>query len=523
MRNWIKCNAFSLTLSFAIVLLQIIVSVSLATGARPGHVWTGMGWQFADDQAIYLGYVEQIRSGALGLVSLSLPQPQNSFWHPTYVAVGLFARASGLPSAFAYRLSLWFSSVFSVLILHSVSRAVSKNERDASVATLLIIISGGLGWLGVLVLLGAPPSGNGWGLADIGTEAFFFESIFAAPHLPLSIALLPFVLLRIWKSAISAPSIASRRMGWLATLILVLIHPYVVPILCLFVLFAWAYNKQGVTRASVRRYLPYAAAIFIGALPHAWGQIANDASRGLLMRNSLPIKPVWLWALVFAPWIAIVGVRMRQRIWIKKEDVWIVLWVAASICAIALPFKWDNKLAISWHAALVWLGLPVLVLLRDKFLRVRIMEIACVFILSMSSLYIFMQQLPYFRGNISDRLPMYVNASDMAAWQWTRENTAPTSFVLPPDIFAGIWAPPFMQRSVWIGHPMDTPDYDAKKDALPSIRTLTPEEMTAFLDQEKISVILTSDEIQTAQFLSHLGEMWRLGANFNGHGVIVRN
>ncbi len=506
-----------------LVSMQIAVTVALATGAGPGKVWTGGTWQEANDQAIYIGDVEQIRSGALGVKDLYAPMPQTPFWHPTFVLIGLVARITGMSSVVALTGALWLATAAAVFLLHSVSRAMAKNEQDASMATLLILVAGGFGWVATIVWQGADIPWRGHVLPDLASEAFLSPNLYMGPHVILAYGLLPYVLLCLWRSATSDSALPTDRAGWVAAFAVTLVHPYVVPTIGLFIVISLAWNGRRAFWNAARSYVPYGVAMCVGAIPHVWSQFANASARGLLMQNNCPIEPVWIWFFAFAPWIGFILARLSFRMKLRRDEMWIPIWLVAAILAVALPFKWDIKIAESWHAALVWLAIPVLVLLRDRFCRVRIMTVACVVILSISSVLELTQQLPYARGIISDKLPMYANASDMDAWKWVRANTPPTVRVLPPNEFVGIWSAPFMQRSSWIGHPFDTPDYEAKKTVLPTIPTMKASDLVAFLDSENIGVILTPTQYQTEQYVMRLsGTSWHIGANFDGAGVLIR-
>ena len=510
-------------MAVALVSLQVAVAVALATGAGPGKVWTGGTWQESLDQAIYVGYVEQVRDGAYGLQNFYAPLTERPFWHPTYVAIGLLARVTGLSSVAALTGTLWLATAAAVFVLHAVSRALARNERDASMATLLILVSGGFGWVAVLLWPGADFPWKGHPLPDLASEAFLSPNLYMGPHVILAYALLPYVLLCLWRAATSGTTAVPGRAGWIAAFVLALIHPYALPTIGFFLAFAFALNVRTSPWRLARRYVPYGVAMLAGIVPHVWGQFANAAARDLLLENNCPITPVWVWLLAFAPWIALVAARRVLRIALRTEELWIPIWLASAFLAVALPFKWDIKMAESWHAALVWLAIPVLVILRDRLCRVRVMAVALVAILSISSVLGLANQLPYGRRELSDRLPMYVADTDMAAWRWVRENTSRDARVFPSSFFAGGWSPAFTQRSTWIGHPFATPDYESKRALFPTVLAMDPPSLSAFLDGEGIDVVLASIQYQTDQYASKLDPArWHVGAQFGPATAFVR-
>ena len=520
---WSVKNRFPLLAALFLVSVQIAVSIALSMGAGQDRLWNGAFWQNADDFAVYLGDVEQIRGGAFGMVNFYAPLPQERFWHPLYVIIGLAARVTGITSFAALSISLWLATASAVFLIHAVSRAMTNNERDASMATLVILVTGGFGWMAAVGWTGGrPPWANGV-MPDMNSESFFFPALFMGPHIILSIGLLPFFLLRIWQTATSHAASAFRWTGWIAGLALAFIHPYVVPIVGLFMIISWLRNPHVFAWRSIKTYACYGTAVLLGIIPHAIGQFTNWNARRLLVENALPISPAWLWILTFVPWLALIALRFFRRDSLNKKEEWLLLWLSASFMAIALPFKWDIKLAISWHAAAVWLSIPILRIIRDRMKGFWEISIACVIVLSISSVFMLTRQLPYLRGNISAVLPMYVGMVDMEAWQWIKKHTPVTSRVLPPSVFIGIWSGPYMQRSVWIGHGMETPNFEDKKTMLPHIPSMSPADLVSFLDAEKINVILTSDSGMADQYRRSLaGTSWHVGMQLDSVCVLIR-
>lgn len=523
MRAWIRRNAFPVGMVLSLVALQAAVAFALSAGGGPGRVWNGATWKNTSDFAIYLGYVEQIRDGAIGLRNLYAPFRQLPFWHPFYVVVGLFSRVTGLSGIASVWAFQFASTTASVFLLHAVSRKTAKNERDASMATLLISLAGGLGWVVMLVWTKNIPTWLNAQSPDMGTEAFFFPTLFMGPHISLSLGLLPFLLRSMWGGAVSPTTRRERSAGWMAALALALVHPYVLPIIGIFLVGSAIRNASSSPIGFVRSHTGYAAALILGAIPHAWGLVANQESRSLLTENILPLRPVWFWAVVLLPWIALVISRFARRVPVRRDEEWIAVWLVSSLVAIALPFAWDQKLVVSWHAALVWLALPSIVSLRRSACGTGVTALAVVCVLSISSLFVLVRQVPFLNQRLADSMPMYVRSSDVEAWAWVKENMPADARVLPTDPFSGTWGAAYMVRPVWIGHAIDTPDYEKKISALSSVPTLSRSNLLDFLDREDIDVILTGDSGRTHWYAETLaGTSWRVGAQFDESGVIIR-
>ncbi len=522
MRDWIKRNKFPLVVAVSLIAIQSAVFVALANGGAPGRIWSGTAFQNANDQAIYIGYVEQVRDGALGLRNLYAPFPQKSFFHPFYVAVGLLARLSRISSGGALIVALWIATACTVFLLHAVSRHLAKSEREASVATLLVVFCGGFGWVPLLWYHGHVSMFGGQ-IPDVNSQGFLFPTLFMGPHIPLAYGLLPYVLLSVWKSSILQGTPSSRWSGWIAALVLTLICPYVIPIVVILLVASVVLNAKKLPSAALWTHAAYGLFMALGAVPHVWSFLANWESRGLLLENNLPLSPVWLWILVFCPWIFLAAVRLYRRCPIREEETWLVVWVVATVIVVLLPFQWDQKLITSWHALLVWFGLPVLMPMWNWLARVRILLVAAVGIMCVSSAYVVTRQLPFRPGSDIGLLPMYVLETDMQAWRWVENNTRPDVRALCQDEFTGIWGAPFMQRSVWMGHPIDTPQFAEKMELLRTIPSMSSPDLVAFLDREAVGAILTSRQSQTDRYLAQLaGTPWHVAAQFGGSAVIVR-
>jgi heme/copper-type cytochrome/quinol oxidase subunit 3 len=119
---------------------------------------------------------------------------------------------------------------------------MTKDERDARIATATIVLGGGIGWMVVVyqALNGIFPADFS-APADVTSETFFFPTIIGGAHIMLSTALLAYGLHRLWIEL--EPDSRSHTRSLVSITALFAIHPYFVPLIGLYVLVLVAYKR----------------------------------------------------------------------------------------------------------------------------------------------------------------------------------------------------------------------------------------------------------------------------------------
>lgn len=501
MFDWIKHNRFPLILSLGLVVMEMAIAGLLFASAGPNRVWLGDTIQSPSDQAVYLGDIEQIKSGALGLVNFYAPLPQALFWHPVYVMLGFLARLTGWSAIFTHEFGRWLATIIAIFLLHGVSRRLTKNERDAAWATGLVALGGGLGW--VWAVAGHVITfGPGNVIPDLTSETFFFPTLLMGAHVILAFGLFPYSLQRIWRAIVSSENI---RWSWLAPCILIFIHPYVIPVMGLVGLAAIGSAWRKTRRIPWRTAIPFLIGGLIALAPHVWTELANPSRRFLLLQNDLSLGSPVVWLFAFGPWLGLLAWRWHRRIALKEEERWLIAWVAAAALALLLPFAWKRKIAEGLGAAVLWLCLPIVFRIRDALHRLgRLQLAACSVLVCLSPLMLLRSQVAWAGSGIGRGDELFVTRDVMQSWTWIRGHTPQDTTVLTDDAWIGTWTPTYAQRHVWIGHEQETPDWQKRLDALRVLDTGNLDEIRGALPLDS-DLLLVTKPTNISRFSAMLG------------------
>lgn len=516
MRTWLKRNRFPLLLALGLVVMEILVALLLLNAAGPDRRWLGDTIQNPSDQAVYLSYIEQIRQDANGLKNLYAPEPQTPFWIPFYVFIGLVARLTGWSGLLTNEVVRWLSTIVSLLILHVVSRRLTKNENDANWATALIAVGGGAGWIigvwnSIHHIIQIP-----FVVPDVAAETFFFPKLLAGAHIPISFALLAFSLEWLWYDATHE----KRRpgvVGYFATVLLFAIHPYFAPIFAFFGLIAVLYERRHFFVAA-RRISVFAIAACVGIAPSALAYLLNPTRRFILDQNVLPLGSWWEWVAAFAPWIAALIWRIQRRVRLDEREQWLVAWILSACLALFLPFQWKRKLTEGLGAAAVWLALPAILVAREWLRKQSRFILFSAFVaLCFSPLQVLMSQVAWAGGGFGRGDELFLSKNIFSAWSFIKRETPHDAIVLSDTVNVGLWTPPYALRHVWVGHDMETPDWKTKVIEQKIIfQTGSTDEAKRLIESTGANLILTTTASSTER-ISNLSEetTWRSVATFD--------
>jgi len=517
MRSWLWRQRFPLSISAVLVGIEVFFYILLKTNGLHGTRWLGDMSMVPTDQAVYLNYIEQIRQGSWVVHNFFAPVSPDIILHPAYYILGLAARFTGASAITVHEVARWVVTVCVVFLLHAISRALTKTERDAAWASGAVMLAGGFGWVYLIwrFLRGAMRVTEL--IPDVKGEAFFFPTLLWGVHVILVWALLPYCLYLIDR-VLRHPR---KKMLWVASVItafLIFIFPYVSPLVCLYAATMACVIHRKKIGDSIRSALPFVTATLIGLAPHVWNQLSTPSRHYLFLQNDLPIEPVVAWALAFIPWVALCLWRWKKKIVLREDEQWLVAWLLCVIVVILLPFKWDRKLTEGLSGSFVWLGLPVLFLIRDWLKKelgtVGLVAASCVMLMSPVRLILF--QLDWTLDHTTDHARLYIPEDIDRAWAWIRTTSGPDAVVLTDDPWVGLWTPLNAGRHVFAGHEYESLDFIAEHEMQKEIFNISPTSSVAALVQSSdVDTMLVSVAGHEARLDEALrGTSWHVSSRF---------
>ncbi len=366
-----------------IVVALIVTSVPYLVGwlrSTPDRVFGGFAFAIEDGYS----YLSKMKQGADGLWLFQLPYTSEAhtptIFYLFHLLLGKFSALTGLSTPLVYHLARLIFAAILLAVIYRFVAMFTAWRPVRRIAFLLIIFSGGLGWL--LILLGQV---NWLGSAPIdliSPEAYTFLILYGFPHLALARTLLLVGLIIWWggkqeagkertlKSPRAASNLQSLKWLWagLCWFGMGLIVPFYVAVAGAIVLVglvaeavvARKINWRAVSRATLAGLIAAPPLIYtfiiVGTDP-IWKVWADQ----LVILSPHPLHYVLGYALVGL--LAIVGITKtwKQRV----IDPKLLGWLLAVPFLIYLPFNSQRRLIESWQiplgfSAAIGLGYVVL-------------------------------------------------------------------------------------------------------------------------------------------------------------------
>ncbi len=480
------------------------------------QTWLGAVLLNLDDQADYLSQIEDIRERGFGMRNWYAPLPQTRFINPFYFVLGLFARFTQLPSVAIHEIGWFFSVALAIFLLSKVVRHLARGRSERALL-LLSVFAGGLGWMG-LILPSFQSHAAANHIPDLVTELYFVPSLFAAAHIPLSIALLPFSLLAVWETLMENKR--ARLAAIVAPPLLLLLHPYFVPLLGVFGLGTLFLTWRKYHSIRYGLLLSWLILALIALTPHMLMLVQNPYRRYLLVENHLALAQPLVFLLALMPWLLFILLRRRLSLPLVREESWIVLWMFAAVLTLLFPFAWKRKMIEAQGLALIWLAWPALLVGWQKWRKTTPLLFAVFLpIFFLSAKVVTISASP---SSTPER--WFVSRSVMQAWLWIRHQTSANAVVIADTNGLGIWTPVYARRESYLGHPYETPNFSRKQQTHRDIfLSSLPDAIPLLLEKIDAQVVLTSSKQTTARLQSALANTtWKDAAAFADTHVWVK-
>ena len=476
MREW----RFALVLGGLMVAFELTVMALIVSGTPEGQRWLGATIFNTGDVPVYLDYLAQAKDSFL-LYNLYNNLPQIPRFDLFWSLGGLLVRL-GLAPLWAHEILRWICTLALAIAVYATARAVTRNGRQARIASLLMVSGLSTGWLYDLWMgLNKQWTPNSLATADLASEFAIAPVLLGGAHMILSIALQLLVARWIWEVI----SQDRKTRLWPVSLILFALsffHPYFIPLFGLIAILALGFSlKTGPWTKSVWSFLCINAAMLPGAGYYLW-LVLNDSAFRVhhLQANRLPLDPWYFWVIMLLPFIpAICWMITKNQKPISKQDpksnfdsseltedqiqnsVWVWAWLASAAVCMLLPFPWMRKYTQALLPALVMLTLPFWLMLADKLWTKQViwpLNICLSLLVAFPFLHLlqtqsFMVVDPYWQKNF------YRPDALFQAWDYIRHSAPPDSLTIAMDLWSSHWTPTYTLRRTWIGHLHETPDF----------------------------------------------------------------
>ena len=462
-------------LRIAAVIIFALGIVSLpfllaAMAAGQDHIFSGFLLNPIDANT----YLAKMYQGWRGEWRFTLPftaQPgEGAYLFVFYIFLGHFARWTGLELVLVFHLARLLSVLFMLAVLARFLTQFLVEGRSTLYLFVLATFGGGLGWL---VFPFGYLTSDFW-----VAEAFPFLSAYANPHFPLGLGLI--LCLFLWVKTAKTTNSRSWLLHGLLVALVALLMAVVTPFGVVVVLVVlggsalwefWDQREHYLSRGGpkiltfyeIRHNIIMIAWIIVGGGPLLVYDFLvaslDPVLSGWNAQNLTPSPPVWDLIVSFSPVLlaAVVGAWfvVRQN---EQKGRLLLVWAALGIVLLYLPFGLQRRFMMGLYVPLAGLaGFGLMHLGNKKWVKGLLLGLSIP-----TNLLVLL--IGFFGVRTLDPI-YYLSRAEVQAFNWIESNTIPGSLVLAaPD--TGLFIPGHTGRRVIYGHPFETVNAEAEKDAV---------------------------------------------------------
>ncbi|HSD83775.1 MAG TPA: hypothetical protein VLG46_07955 [Anaerolineae bacterium] len=348
MRNQVTRTEWRWVL-FWIVVALVVTSVPYLVGwlrSTPDRVFGGFAFAIEDGYS----YLAKMKQGADGLWLFQLPYTSEvhtpTIFYLFHLLLGKLSALTGLSTPLVYHLARLIGAAILLAVIYRFIALFTAWRPVRRIAFLLIVFSGGLGWL--LILMGQVNWLDSAPIDLISPEAYTFLIVYGFPHLALARTLLLAGLIFWWggKQNVRA-GLCWFGMGLLVPFYVAVVGAIVLVGLAAEAIVARKIEWRVVGQAALSGLIAAPPLIYtfvvVGTDP-IWQVWADQ----LVILSPHPLHYVLGYALV-----GVLAITGMAKTWKRRPiDPKLIGWLLAVPLLIYLPFNSQRRLIESWQIPL---------------------------------------------------------------------------------------------------------------------------------------------------------------------------
>ena len=465
-----------------IIIALIITSIPYVIGAlrsTPDHVFSGFVIAVEDGNL----YLAKMNEGAHGAWLFHLPYTSEphmgTLFHIFYLLLGKLAVITTLAPIVIFHLARVICAALLLLVLYRFIAMFVASRAARRIAFLIIVFSGGLGWL--LILIGQPNWLDSAPIDLISPEAFVFLTIYAFPHIALARMLLLIGLMLMWSDdPRRGRRLLEAGVCWSLMGLLVPMDVGVADAVLGTSLVAEALLRRRIDWPQVRRAI--VVMLITAPVPiYSFLVFKMDPILAVWFNQSILSSPSplhYVAAYLLMGVLAIIGLRQNPHSEIRSPKL--ISWLIIIPILIYLPVSFQRRLFESWQIPLcifASIGLVYHVLpawRRSRLVRWlathrrysprRLRQWAVAALLVISSLTYILLLSNHIVFMIAQQPPGFRAGGEIAALDWLNQYATDADVVLSSE-YTGNFLPARVAARAFLGHGPETA-YSEQKRAL---------------------------------------------------------
>lgn len=466
-------------IAFAVLVLTNVPLLVPFIFKTDGFVFLGRRNINSQDVYTYVSFIEQSRQGAVLFKNLYTSEPQTpSLFRPSYLVIGKLAKITGASSILSYHVARIVLSIIFFVGLFRFLTNFFENEHKRLTAFALTIAASGVGFV---VAQWLPTSIDLW-----VPEAIPFLTLFEAPHFVLSLTLM-MLGFHYMMRFLHNKKVTALIVSFLMFLLLSLEHPFnlVVVVPTLFVLLLW--NKQsflsslGISLLSGAGLVYQIVAAYQNPILRAW-QIQN------YLPSPAPISYIAGFGLILL--FALAGI---ERFFTEqtREQKLVITWIGVTAFLLYAPVGFQRRFIEGIYIPLAILATSGIYMLfdRQETRTKNLLIIVTIMFLSLSNIFTVYNDVKEIQSDTRDNYYYRLSQPELLAIRWLADHTGPNDVILANRFFGNL-IPGLTGRTVYVGHKIQTTDFDAKIAKIDEFLTESDEtKARSFLETNGITYI----------------------------------
>ncbi|PJF40992.1 MAG: hypothetical protein D6737_02435 [Chloroflexi bacterium] len=469
-----------------------------------------------------------------------------------YAFLGQIAGITNIPTIPLFHVARVIASMFMYMAIYYLGATVWMRVRTRKIFFLLTALGGGFGWLLALLT-------ENTNFPDLSIpEAFPLYSSFVNVHFPLAIAalaLLAGLIIRMFRPGSStSPKVDNGGSSAVVLSVsLAILYPQAIVPLTLglgIYLAIYLYNQRFASdeengrqygngqdsdntqkdqklRLAVLRTAKWLALIVLPASPFAVyyaAVVRYNAAFSEWNSQNITLAPspvVFVLGFGFPLLLALPGIYRAVRQFEPDGDQFMLLWLAAILIAVYAPTNIQRRFSIGIMLPVAYFATRAIEDFWFQYWSRRWRFRAFAAVLAFSSLsfllVLFVPILPALTGNPQQSEGVFLERDYTTAFQWL-ENRAQSTDVVLASPKVSIWLPAWAGTRVVYGHPFETLEADAKKEAVINwYQDESAENCNTLLDNEHVRFVIAGpreDELGVTGCLDSLQLIAQFGRVF---------
>ncbi len=462
--------------------------IGFYTAYHKGLNYLSIPFVNSGDHFVYLSNIEQGAQGKMFIDNLFNYKSQNrDLFAPHWYLMGQFSNLfnSSIVSYFIIRI---ISSLIFILVLIWLLKKIFGEKIFWPL--FFILFSNGFAYL-------AYPSLEQYNILPTSIwmpESITFDSLTQSPLFIMSQTLILLTFLLFIKAYESKKTIYIILL-LASNLFLSLIHPYDIPIIL---------SVGGMTAICIiylnksKKIIPYYLGLLLTSLPMAYyywwllqDPVMSEHHQQNILKSPNLLSYIIGYGLILVLFVfGLVYIKKNKELILKNNYLLLVcLWSLMGFILVYLPLDFNRRLSNGWHIALCIIAFYGIKYLNKKSrLKYIYLSVITFFIFFDTLLKII---LPIYYLEAYNNM-MFFDNDRKAIWQKIKQESKPGDIFLsyPND---GIQIPAFTARNVYIGHRMQTWEFDKKNKELQELLA-KPQDISTWLKEKGIDYIFISSD-----------------------------